>query len=140
MEAGRATATYNLAAHAVAASDPDEPKCYEQYWMIKGVIGLVHDLGLSKYKSAPLSTRTPPRFRAPTSGKRIDQRQGKFRRINPALHIFISSVAQVPPIVGDIRLVLGVHCHRAVESQCRCDPSSARRWDIHNSRSPSPNQ
>jgi hypothetical protein len=38
MEAGRAIATYNPAAHAIAASNPDEPKCYEHYWMIKRVI------------------------------------------------------------------------------------------------------
>jgi hypothetical protein len=38
MEADRATVTYNPAAHAIAASNPDEPKCYEHYWMIKGVI------------------------------------------------------------------------------------------------------
>jgi hypothetical protein len=52
------TATYNPAAHTVAASDSDKPKCYKQYWMIKGVIRLVHDLGLSKYRSAPLHQNT----------------------------------------------------------------------------------
>src|SRR5271155_2701614 len=67
---GRATAMYNPAAQAVAASDPDEPKCYEKYWMIKGGIGLVHDLGLSKYKSAPLLPEPHPDSERQAHGKK----------------------------------------------------------------------
>jgi hypothetical protein len=52
LEAGRSTTACNPAAHAVAANDADEPN--EQYWVIKAELGLVHDLRLSEYKSAPL--------------------------------------------------------------------------------------